>query len=112
MTDKVIETAAEAAAQSANHLANTGNGITGASGAWAIWSGITLSNWGVIVGILGVILGTLITYYYKRKEVAIKRELAEETKRHMNDEAERKRQAFELQMRKEHGPNWRGDLLP
>lgn len=105
--EDVMHSAADAAANAAHQMANTGNGITGAASAWTVWSGLTLNDLGVIVGILGVVVGTLITFFYKRKEVALKRHVAEQELLLEQEKAMRERRAFELQMLKEHGPDWR-----
>lgn len=106
-SEDVIQSAAETAAQTAHQMANAGNGFTGLAGVWTLWSGLSLNDWGVIVGILGVVVGTLITYFYKRKEVALKRHVAEQELLLELEKAGRERRAFELQMLKEHGPDWR-----
>jgi hypothetical protein len=107
MSEDAFSAAMKGAAEAAGHAATTGNGITGVSASWAVWSGLTLNEWGVIVGIGGVVVGTLITYIYKRLEVGLKREMALKELALMQEKAERERMEFEARMLKEHGPNWR-----
>lgn len=96
----------EAAAEAAHQAANTGNGVTGVGAAWAIWGGLTLNDLGVIVGILGVILGTAITLIYKRKEVNLKREIAEKELAIKERQDERDRIEFERRMHSSYGTDW------
>ena len=96
----------ETAAETARQVANTGSGVTGVSAVWAVWGGLTLNDLGIIVGILGVILGTAITLIYKRKEVNLKREIAEKELAIKERQDERDRIEFERRMRSSYGTNW------
>ena len=96
----------ESAAETAHQVANTGNGVTGVSAVWAVWGGLTLNDLGIIVGILGVILGTAITLIYKRKEVNLKREIAEKELAIKERQDERDRIEFERRMHSSYGTNW------
>lgn len=55
--------------------AKTGSVITQISGATSVIFGLTLNEWGVIVGLVGVVLGLVMQWYFGSQKLALQRQL-------------------------------------
>lgn len=53
----------------------TGAVITQISGATSVVFGLSLNEWGVIVGLIGVVLGLVMQWYFGSQKLKLQREL-------------------------------------